>query len=272
MGYADALKRHLAEYKRSELGVKENGLWKTQDRPYPHILPEAELRKNILATIRDDFWGWPECPKLHRDFHHLNSSQAMCFNLFFPFLNYGPERAAELLDALGVPVEPIAAWAFEKIPDPEEATNLDLWLQLESDRQIFFELKLTESEFGAPKPNEKRSEKYAELYRPRLEGRVANALIDTEEEFFKRYQLMRNLWHLDAERDDLLFLIFPHGNRKLVEQADSFCGELEAAWRARVTAIRLEALHERLSERAKGDGSLERHLAAFATKYLPADH
>jgi len=48
---------------------------------------------NILATIspalEEYLAAHPEI-KLHRDSHNLNSSQAMCFDLFFPFTSDAP--------------------------------------------------------------------------------------------------------------------------------------------------------------------------------------
>ncbi len=271
MGYRAALRDHLAKYKRDHLGVRKDGLWRRKKQPYPHILPELEQDKNILETIHDDFWDWFRRPKLHRDFHHLNSSQAMGFNLFFPFLGAGPEPAAVLLKALGVTAESISSWEFERVPDAEEGTNFDLWLQLESGSQLFFELKLTESEFGTAKPNDRRRKKYDAVYRPRLEGRVASRWLETEEEFFKRYQLLRNLWHLHADRNDRLFLVFPRANRKLAEKADGFHHGLKSDWGQCVTPVGLESLHQRLLEQAKGDEFLEEHLASFSKKYFPSN-
>ncbi len=269
MGFAASLRKHLATYKRQHLGVAQDGLWKKQKLAYPHILPESERDKNILTAIRCDFWDWFRRPKLHRDFHHLNSSQAMGFNLFFPFLNYGPKRAAALLEALDVPVEPILDWEFEKVPDPDEGTNFDLWLKLESGRQLFFELKLTEGEFGTAKSNERRRTKRTEIYLPRLNGRIASGWIDSEEKFFKRYQLLRNLWHVNPDREDRLFLVFPAANHRLVDEANGFRRQLDDDWKRRVAVVQLESLHERLMERAKGDAALEACLAEFAEKYLP---
>jgi hypothetical protein len=39
--------------------------------------------------------------KCHQYLHHLNSSQAFAFNLFFPYFSGGPEAASALLRALG---------------------------------------------------------------------------------------------------------------------------------------------------------------------------
>jgi hypothetical protein len=87
--FSQGIKNHLSEYKIKRLGVDQNGTWTKTLEEYSHILPELLLRLNIIETYRKEFWEYrsrqPEI-KLHKDFHHLNSSQAMCFNLFFPFV------------------------------------------------------------------------------------------------------------------------------------------------------------------------------------------
>jgi hypothetical protein len=82
--FNERVRKHAADYKRTVLGVTEDGLWK--GKPYPHILPYKLDRLNILPSIRDQFWTqFPDMEiQLHRDFHHLNSSQAVAFNLFYP--------------------------------------------------------------------------------------------------------------------------------------------------------------------------------------------
>ena len=65
--------------------------------------------------------------KRHRYFHHLNSSQAFAFNLFFPYFSGEPESASALLRALGQEGI-LAGWEPEAVPVPDEETNIDvLW-------------------------------------------------------------------------------------------------------------------------------------------------
>ena len=93
--YRDRVLPHLTNYKKHSLRVVEDGIWakSRSGQTYPHILPADQYRLNILETIRDAFFAYEESHpiKFHTDFHHLNSSQALCFNLFFP-LCCTPER------------------------------------------------------------------------------------------------------------------------------------------------------------------------------------
>lgn len=149
--YNHHVKDHLAEYKTKRLKISENGIWIKNKRKYPHILPKESERLNILEPYRDQFWEYrkqrPDL-KLHRDFHHLNSSQAMCFNLFFPLLIDKDLRPVLLKDILGCNTGLISGFEFEKVIDPKENTNFDLFLRLKDKTRIFFEIKYSEPDFS----------------------------------------------------------------------------------------------------------------------------
>jgi hypothetical protein len=153
--FAHQMKAHLARYKRDHLNVEVDGLWRRNQRSYEHILPQELLRLNVLESIRDAFWSYHDANSatlaLHTDFHHLNSSQAFAFNLFFPWANTASARD-HLLSVLGLGGERIARWAFEHMPDPAERTTVDLYLDLVSGRQVLIEVKLTEEHFGGIVP------------------------------------------------------------------------------------------------------------------------
>ena len=92
MSYQTALKKHLAEYKANRLGVREAGVYRKTGRAYQHLLPSNLRYLNLLESIRAEFREYLRhnpAIRLHPDFHHLNSSQALAFNLFFPFLSAG---------------------------------------------------------------------------------------------------------------------------------------------------------------------------------------
>jgi len=144
-------KLRLAQYKRDVLNVQEDGIWLKNRRPYPHILPIAERRLNILAAFRDEFWAWFDQQnfRLHSDFHHLNSSQALCFNLFFSFLVPGGKGLPAIVKALGLKGTPLEGAAFEFEPDTAEGTNFDFMIPLQAGSRVYFEVKFTESDFGS---------------------------------------------------------------------------------------------------------------------------
>src|SRR4051794_28947503 len=148
--YQTRAKKYLAAYKRHHLGVMEDGIWSKNGSHYPHLLPRALGRLNILETYRDEFFDWFDSVhiKLHRDFHHLTSSQALCFNLIFPF-TASSESQGTLCRLLGFPEAGFSKWGFEHVENEREGTNFDFWAVLTNDQRLFFELKFTEAGFGS---------------------------------------------------------------------------------------------------------------------------
>src|SRR5206468_11772445 len=120
--YIERLQQHLAGYKISVLGVTESGVWGTPPRSYAHILPREQFRLNIIAPLRERFWperdrrGW----KLHKYFHHLSSSQALAFNLFFLTYPTVPLRMIATRRVLGLPDDTPCSLTFEAVLDRGE--------------------------------------------------------------------------------------------------------------------------------------------------------
>jgi len=170
-------KQWLSKYKRDELGVEEDGIWARNKQRYPYLLPKKKQRLNILPSFRDEFWEWfpGQRIQLQRDFSHLNSSQALCFNLFFAMLTGDGQGLAALLSAMGIAGLPKAGASFEFQPDRTEGTCIDFSLPLQSGSRVNFEIKYTESEFGAAKADSEHSEKFKKVYKSRLVGRFTES-------------------------------------------------------------------------------------------------
>lgn len=221
--YAEQLKAHLSNYKRSHLKVDTKGEWSDSGRFYDHILPKELYRQNILEEVREPFWQYARenglTQSLHRDFHHLNSSQALAFNLFFRFLNESATDSDVLLRALGVAPKSIVRWSFEEVPDSLEGTNFDVIVQFADESRLLVELKLSETEFGQCVDDKDHRDKLEDIYRARLKGKVVEETLAAPA-FFKAYQLLRNVSHLRNE--DRLVLIVPRANKSSWKEADSF--------------------------------------------------
>lgn len=89
MTFRELACEHLARYKVEAMRVTENGLFRYEGRDLsmPHILPKCHHQMNILERYRKRFWSSDYANiNLHRFFHHLNSSQALCINLFYPLI------------------------------------------------------------------------------------------------------------------------------------------------------------------------------------------
>lgn len=269
--FSNQMKAHLARYKREHLAVLEDGLWRNNQRPYAHILPESAHRLNILETMRDEFWEYFNDHRatlpLHTDFHHLNSSQAFAFNLFYPWASNDAAHGY-LLSALGLEREEIVRWSFEEIPDPAERTTFDFYAELASGRRVLIEVKLTEAHFGGAVPNEEHRNKLQKTYKPRLVGKAVPSGLE-EAVFFLNYQLFRNVSHLDISRGDFLCLVLPRANDFTWQQGGAFLNYLEAPARDAVRLIAVEDLLVALSELAPNvSQGLSEHMKILMKKYL----
>lgn len=266
------VKKHLALYKRDVLQVLEDGIWPGNGKPYPHILPKKYGKLNILPAFRYEFWTWldPEHIRLHRFFHHLNSSQALCFNLFFPFLNREGEKLEAIVQALGFAEELASGACFEFEPDPSEGTNFDFIIPLSSGRRILFEVKYTESGFGAARDDEEHRTKFQDTYRLRTAERF-EAPFCSQASFLRNYQILRNLWHLDLEKEDTAVFLIPRANESLRRAEAIIRSCLLPPLRERAKIVYLEDLLSRLGASSEVSGSYKKGaLAEFKAKYFPA--
>lgn len=268
MNYSDTLKAHLARYKRTVLGVDRDGTWSKNGRAYSHILPKELQDLNLVEPIKSQCLSYMTTNgiKRHADFSHLNSSQAFAFNLFFPWLTDSPESREALLRAFGIGGQ-LRAWQFEAVLDEDERTNFDLWLDLGVEGQAFIEVKLTESGFGAPKPNERRRRKLDEIYRDRLAGRARPEAL-AGEVFFKRYQLLRNLSYVDPAKKHILLLVFPGANVGARTEAETFLREavLERC-RPAVRIVHAEDLYRRLQDPGASSPNVRAAMDILGEKY-----
>lgn len=204
--------------------------------------------------------------QLHPDFHHLNSSQAMCFNLFYPFVLPESPDINSLLDVLGVPRLPVVYWEFEHIADRVEFTNFDFFIRVETGTQLFFEVKLSEQRFGSPTPNARRRQKLETVYRPALQGKVDPELLDPRR-FFGYYQLLRNVAYADPNGKAIVFFVSPRSNSRIRDELKSIGEFLHPSIRPAVRTIWVEDFVAAIRSNHVGD-LLSGHFESFEEKYL----
>jgi hypothetical protein len=259
----------LAEYKISAEGVRQNGVWRRNKKEYPHILPIEMGELNILRPYREEFWEWfrHQRIKLHTDFHHLSSSQAMCFNLFFPFIAENG-KYLHLLSKPFVVNGEISKVEFELILDNREGTNFDFCIFANS--RTLFELKLTESDFGGGNHDESHFSKFDEVYSPRLGGKFRPEFC-SRDVFLRNYQIMRNVWNLAPETGDKLVFLAPRANKSLQKGLAFLHSCVSGEYRSRVSVMYLEdavsAIEHGVSERA---ARMREQFKLFRLKYLPS--
>lgn len=267
--YKQTMWGHLAEYKVSVLGISSNGIWKRNRKEYPHILPFAHQRLNILKPYREEFWEWfaKTDIKLHTDFHHLSSSQAMCFNVFFPFVAEEGRHMQVLREALttdGV----VKNAQFEVVLREEESTNFDFCIS--ADSRKLFELKFTEESFGTATADESHLLKYRRVYSSELGGKFKPTFCSCET-FLRHYQIMRNIWNVAPDNADTLVFLVPKANTSLTADLAFLDKCLSDAYRPRVSVMFLEDLLPAVERNILNTATrMQEHFRLFRQKYLPA--
>jgi hypothetical protein len=260
-------------YKVTYLGVKEAGLFKYRGKTLKmsHILPRRHREMNILEEYRSRFFASESSRiKLHRFFHHLNSSQAMCINLFYPLI--AEDLLTLVTSFLGIPSACDLISSFEKESPVEAAvrrTFFDFHIQHSRSHEIFFEVKYTEHGFAKAKKDEEHKQKYKDTYRPLLHRSVYLADICQDETFFlNHYQVLRNLVHIGETKQ--LVLLFPAGNSAVRSEADrAFKEFLTDAGRSKVKIVLLEDLLSYFESECS-QRPIAHYYDMFRRKYLPS--
>jgi hypothetical protein len=268
--YSERLLAHLAQYKTARLGIAEEGTWARTGRPYPHILPAGQLEQNVLPSLREAFWPYARTTgvKLHRDFHHLNSSQAFAFNLFFAFFRPGGDPGA-LLVALELPNRRVAHWGLESVLDADEGSNFDVHWAYADGGAVVCEVKLSESGFGAARRDPTHLEKLERIYRKRLAGKVVPGALE-DAVFFTNYQLMRNIAFADPDRDQHAVFVLPRANASLKTTLETFIDSLVSPRLLPFVHVAfIEDVLTRLAGAAVGKPEVQTIVEQLQEKYLP---
>jgi hypothetical protein len=265
--YQQSLQTHLADYARNSLRVLGGGTYR--GKIYPHILPKSLQELNLLETSRTALRLYLRANpsiKLHMYFHHLNSSQAFAFNLFFPFFSAGAGPARALSSTLGVDQEVTSNWEFEHIADANEGTNADIMWHTTHAR-VYCEVKLSERGFGTAVNDLEHCRKLEAIYEPRLRKIVAPDLLD-EATFFRNYQLLRNVSLLAANDTDRLVILHPHANRSLHKPLQKVLDGVAPAFRSRITVAYVEECLASLNSNTGLPIELRSYASQLSEKYV----
>jgi hypothetical protein len=267
VSYQDELKKHLADYKRRHLGISELGvfLYRGREVPEEHILPLSDCSRNLLEEASDFFTAYPNI-KRHQYFHHLNSSHAFAFNLFFPYFSGGPEPASALLRALGCQGV-FASWEPEAIPDADEGSNIDMLWTTEDGAQTFCEVKLSEADFGSAPDDARHRDKLENIYGPVLAAHLESRRLEREV-FFDAYQFNRNVWHMvRSDRSRLIFLL-PRSNAVLWSLLQELLLGVVHRRRNRISIVGIEDVIAKLSSDDRCPRGLLQYANKLKQKYL----
>ncbi len=272
MSFIDTLRAHFGDYKCQGLGISEPGEFQHRGKILKkhHILPREHAQLNILEPYRAAFFS-SEYSKfeLHRYFHHLNSSQALCINLFYPLI--AENRLGALLK--GIDIETGEGWiaAFEEPSSVETArhpTNFDLHLHHADVGDIYFELKYTELEYGKAPVDAEHQKKFRSVWLPMIQASTClTPRCQEETVFLENYQLLRLFSHLSETTH--VVLVLPAANRDIAIAARKACDMLlTEEGRSRVSIVYLEDLVGDLARECAGS-PLSDYYDQFKSKYLP---
>lgn len=271
MIFRDKVCAHLSDYRKTHLGIDEEGIFFHGGREHRkgHILPRGSEPRNLLEPYGDSFFlSEHSQTKPHKFFHHLNSSQALCFNLFFPLL--AESELGLLAHSLRSTIHPPFEATFEKESELELAkrrTSFDFHIRNAEGREVFVEVKYTEDGFGAAIDDEEHRTKFLNTYIPLLQQNDYLTNVCKDQAFFLRnYQILRNLVHITPE-SEVRFLI-PCANIKVALQAENAKEQfLTESGRNKFRIIYLEDLVTELIDACRGR-KLNGYYESFREKYL----
>ena len=217
MTFYQKVTEHLSKYKKDKFPNIPDGKWREYEKGYGYILPKNNLELNLLKYYRDKYLKSDlRNIKFHIYFNHLNSSQAMCINFFYPL--YHEKRLNLIVDYIGLTDENIDynSVRFEKESDIDgisnrRATNFDFYFETLSGKKFYFEIKYTEREFGKVKSDVEHIEKFNSIYKSKL--KVINPAFRSQDIFFKHYQIIRNLIHIN--QNSYVVFLYPRNNTKI---------------------------------------------------------
>ncbi len=271
MAFRDQACAHLSDYRKNSLGIAEEGIFLHRGTPHRkgHILPEGREWQNLLSPYGELFFGSEHgATKLHQYFHHLNSSQGLCINLFYPLLKEGalPLLVRSLGSMMKLPVQGVFE-STSQLEKAERRTSFDFHLRNQEGRDLFVEVKYTEDGFGGAQMDEAHLDKFRDTYAPLLENSAYLTKDCNDPAFFlKHYQVLRNLVHI-SQQSEVVFL-FPRANGKVAEQAaharEAFLTE---GGRERMRIVFLEDMVAELVDACRGT-SLQGYYESFRSKYL----
>jgi len=268
MSFQERTKIRLTKYKSDNFPELENGQWKKNKKYYSHILPENNKFDNLLPIYRTEFRDYIEnhAIKLHSDFHHLNSSQAMCFNFFFPLYH---ERKLEVLtDFLELKNEIVNydSVRFEKngleSKFGRRPTSFDFYFETTTCKKLHFEIKYTEGGFGIANINlDKFDNVYSKFLKP------INSTFHSSQQFFANYQILRNLVHIDD--NSYVAFVYPKDNKDVCKGAAKVKSDfLIPSFHSHYFSATWENLFDIVSNSIV-DNKLKTHFVDFKDKYLP---
>ena len=278
--------KHLGKYKYNELKIQENGIaYKyTETERQPMLEDDGKSPKrlpNILPIELCDDYKWKNIiPSdyqqeiisiiktkeicLHKEFHHLNSSQALCFNLFFPLrIELGHKYINESSEE--------TKYAFEYVKNPIEKTQIDHYVvYFKPDTEEHgYEVKYTEEtpDEKTRERNKKSKDKYKfNKYRQNIRKYFCDENI-TESEFIYYEQIYRHIIY-SYENNILLYYVYPEKRPEWKNIVENKMYKLKEEYKAKenIEFITIDYIVD-ICKKCNNQ-KFKRHYELFEKKYL----
>ncbi len=263
MNYKKMVLEHLSDYKKRVLNIQKDGYFAKYKTYYSHILPCDEKKANIIdSPYKDAIIENVFKTHTHMYFHHLNSSQAACYNLFFPIIIEGEiDIFLKKLNILNNNSSEVKYY-FEYIEDSVEKTNFDAFFTNVRGK-CYLEFKYTEQDFGNAKNDKNHREKYENIYLSRLKHLLRNEI--DYEYFLKNYQIFRNIIY--AGKSSYVVFVIPRKNVNLCRKLTAVLETLDFV--DNIVAENIHILHlEDIVELHYRKTELMHYMNKYKEKYI----
>jgi len=264
--YHERLTNHLSRYKEFHMGIMTG----EEERFNRNLsLPNEYRELNILSEFRQPFKKYSQSNpllQLDRNFHHLISTQALCFNLFIHFVQDENARHI-LLDVLGSKNNEVKSTGFDMSFGRVSDETFDFYMTSISGEKWYFHIKFAETWFGPAHQSGISSEALLASSRADIVGLVAGSVLKSPE-VAKLIVLLKKLSFVSCSENRSLCCIFPKANSKLVEAMSLLQSSLYDTIRSRLKVIYLEDFVESILQKSNNSPSVKQHYFHIQKKYI----
>lgn len=264
MDYQSELSQHLLNYKEYHLGIRASTYGARQ------ALPAEYEDLNILTQFRSPFRRYRlahPLVQLQDSFNDLSSSQALCFNLFFPFVQQ-PELWPILIrllseDELGE----VCKTEFDHSFGKKVEDTFDFSFGMSSGAFFCFDVRLGENWFGPSFQNSICSDSLTACSCQDIRGLVTGTLLKSSE-VVRVSLLLKKLAYVASISKARLVVIYPRANSKLQQSIDLLHDSIYESMREKLIVCHLEDLIDRLLLRLQHNERTCNHFVSLKKKYV----
>ncbi len=265
MSIRNKILSHLCSYKNDILKISDSVFY--SGKKYSHILPLEMMNKNLITSsyltdMESELRKLNDNKKIHVHFSHLNSSQAFTLNLLIPII-----KEDLFYDFLGIENK-VINYEFEHQEKdsfelaPYRKTNFDFYAETKS-AKFFFEIKYSELSFGTTEYS-KNKDKYKKVYEKEIKKLCKNKF--PEKDFFRNYQLWRNICHVIYGN---VCFVLPSFRQDLIKKIENAKSMLNVSYQTCVQIIKADEFVRRME--VHSNVQISEHYKKLYRKYFAID-